>query len=208
MRTILVANLKGGCGKTTVATTLATALATNGETVAIADADRQKSSLNWGKRRPKNATPIAVLDWTKSIERGEIGKTFDAVVIDGPGGVNSDKAKTLIAGADTIVIPVLPSVLDLDSTRKFLKRIQSLKRVRKGKADIHLVANRVKIRSNAIRELEQAADEMGYPILARLTDRMIYNTLAGQGLGLFDRSGVDVAPVKVQWQPLVSLLHG
>ncbi|MEP3275183.1 MAG: ParA family protein [Stappiaceae bacterium] len=207
MRTILVANLKGGCGKTTIATTLATALAKNGEKVAIADADRQKSSLNWGKRRPKDAIPIAVLDWTKSGDVGDVAKKFDAVVIDGPGGLNSEMAKTLIAGSDTIVIPVLPSVLDLDSTRKFLKRIETLKRVRKGKADIHLVANRVKMRTVAIKELEQAAKGIGHPVLARLTDRMIYNSLAGQGLALFDRSSTELVPIKVQWQPLVSLLQ-
>ncbi|MCV0426345.1 MAG: ParA family protein, partial [Roseibium sp.] len=143
MRKILVVNSKGGCGKTTIATNLAVALAARGEDVALADADRQKSCLSWIKRRPKEEAI------------GEKDRVLDSVVIDGPGGLRSEIAKTLIAQASDIVVPVLASAFDWNATIKFLESISDIKRVRKGKADIHVVANRINRRSTQVQDLEK-----------------------------------------------------
>lgn len=203
MRKILVVNSKGGCGKTTVATNLAVALAARGEDVALADADRQKSSLSWVKRRPKNLPRIEALNWSKSEAIGDKDKQLDAIVIDGPGGLRSELAKMLIAEASEIVVPVLASVFDWNATLKFLDDISDIKRVRKGKADIHVIANRINRRSTQIGELEQALARKGYPVLCRISDRVLYARHAAAGTGVFDVSGAGEHEIRGQWHPLL-----
>ncbi|WP_346897739.1 AAA family ATPase [uncultured Roseibium sp.] len=203
MRKILVVNSKGGCGKTTVATNLAAALAARGEDVALADADRQKSSLAWTKRRPKDLAAIEGLNWTKAEAIGQKLKDLDAVVIDGPGGLRSELAKTLISEASDIVVPVLPSVFDWDATIRFLNGISEIKRVRKGKADIHLVANRVTRRSTQVAELERKLADEGYPVLCRISDRVLYAKHAAAGAGVFDYHDAKSHEIRGQWHPLL-----
>ncbi|MCK7614829.1 ParA family protein [Roseibium sediminicola] len=203
MRKILVVNSKGGCGKTTLATNLAVALAVRGEDVALADADRQKSSLSWVKRRPKSLTPIEGLNWTKEEAIGDKDKKLDAVVIDGPGGLRSELAKNLIAEASDIIVPVLASAFDWDATLKFLDGISDIKRVRKGKADIFVVANRINKRSTQVADLEQTLAKKGFPLLARISDRVLYARHAAAGSGIFDYSDSKSHEVRGQWHPLL-----
>lgn len=203
MRKILVVNSKGGCGKTTVATNLAVALAARGEDVALADADRQKSSLSWIKRRPKTLTAIEGLNWTKEGNIGDKDKGLDAVVIDGPGGLRSELAKNLVAEASDIIVPVLASAFDWDATLKFLDGISDIKRVRKGKADIFVVANRINKRSTQVADLEQTFAKKGYPLLARISDRVLYARHAAAGSGVFDYSDAKSHEIRGQWHPLL-----
>lgn len=207
MRTILVANRKGGCGKTTVATTLAAALAARGHSVALADADRQKSALTWIALRPASATAITGLNWSKDKNLGEAPGRIDTIVIDGPGALSTAYAETLIKEADEIVVPVLPSVFDMESTDRFLAKIEKLKKVRKGKADIHVLANRIRLKSQALIRLEQHLAETGRPLMARLSDRAAYSNLACEGLAIFDSATRELAPLRTQWQPLLLALE-
>ncbi|MEM5584235.1 MULTISPECIES: ParA family protein [unclassified Roseibium] len=206
MRKILVVNSKGGCGKTTIATNLAVALAARGEEVALADADRQKSSFSWVRRRPKTLRPIEGLNWTKEESIGDKDKALDAIVIDGPGGLRSELAKNLIAEASDIVVPVLASAFDWDATLKFLDGISDIKRVRKGKADIFVIANRINRRSTQVSALEQTLAGKGYPLLARISDRVLYARHAAAGSGVFDYSDASSHQVRGQWHPLLQAL--
>lgn len=206
--TVLVANLKGGCGKTVLATTLASALAGRGARVALADADRQKSALRWAKRRPEDAAPVEALDWTKSSDLGDRPKKLDWLVIDAPGALRGAKAADLVAEARAVLIPLAPSFYDIDATRRFLKEIEDLKRIRKGKTEIHLVANRLRPRSRAAANLDEMFADLGAPPLARLTERAAYGELAEQGLSIFDRPVKALDPVREQWAPILASLHG
>jgi len=206
MRKVLVINSKGGCGKTTIATNLAAAMAARGELVALADADRQRSSLGWIKKRPKHLNRIDGLNWTKKDAIGGHPKNLDAIVIDGPGGLRSEIAKKLVAEASDIIIPVLPSAFDWNATLKFLDAISEIKRVRKGKADIHLVANRVNRRSAILKDLEKRLAKAGYPPLAQITDRVCYARHAQDGTSIFDYSDAQSAEIRGQWHPLVQAL--
>lgn len=203
MRKVLVVNSKGGCGKTTIATNLAVALAARGEDVALADADRQKSSLSWVKRRPKGLVKIEALNWSKEGNIGDMDKKLDAVVIDGPGGLRSELAKNLIAEASDIIVPVLASAFDWNATLKFLDNISDIKRVRKGKADILVVANRINRRSTQVADLERTFAKKGYPLLARISDRVLYARHAANGTGVFDSSDAKAHEVRGQWHPLL-----
>lgn len=206
-RTVLVANLKGGCGKTVVATTLAAALAGTGARVALADADRQKSALRWARRRPEDAAPVIALDWSKTAGFGERSKKLDWLVIDAPGALRGDRAQALVAEAAAVLVPLAPGFYDIDATRRFLKDLDALKRVRKGKAEVHLIANR--LRPRAAREAERLdalCAELGRQPLARLSERAAYGDLAERGLTVFDRPLKALDPVRAQWAPVLALL--
>ncbi|MBO6757087.1 MAG: AAA family ATPase [Roseibium sp.] len=203
MRKILVVNAKGGCGKTTIATNLAAALAARGEDVGLADADRQKSSLGWIKRRSKDLPRIEGLNWAKADAIGRSKTELDAIVIDGPGGLRSELTKTLISEASDIVVPVLPSAFDWNATLKFLDGLTEIKRVRKGKAEVHVVANRVNRRSTCLADLETILAGKGYPVLARISDRVIYARHAAGGTGVFDPAFTRSHEIRGQWHPLL-----
>lgn len=206
MRTILVANRKGGVGKTVTAVTIATALASRGAEVALADADAQKSALRWLRQRPDSARPVAGLDWTHKGDVGDAPKGIDWLIIDAPGALKGDRAEALIAEADAVVSPLMPSFFDLDSTRRFLKEIEGVKRVRKGKVPVHLLANRVRPQSRGVARLEAFFTELGQPPVAWISERSAYADLAERGLGIFDQPQRSYVPMRAQWDPLLDAL--
>jgi chromosome partitioning protein len=207
-KSVLIANLKGGCGKTVLATTLAAALAARGGgRVALADADRQKSALRWAKRRPADAAPIEALDWSKAADLGERPKKLDWLVIDAPGALRGGKAADLVAEAKAVLVPLAPSFYDLDATKRFLRELEALKRVRKGKAEVRLVANRVKAGSRAAKSLEESFAALGHAPAARIAERAAYGELAERGLSIFDRPVKALDPLRAQWAPLIGLLE-
>lgn len=207
MRTILVANRKGGAGKTLTAITVAAALAARGERVALADADPQKSAFRWLKRRPGDAAPIARLDWTSPKSLGNVPrKKTDWVVVDAPGGLDGDDAQDLVARSHLLLVPLMPSWFDEDATKRFLRDLRTIKRIRKGRVEIHALANRVRPRSRATGELAAFCEDIGQVPLAWITERAAYGDLASQGLSVFDRPQKLYAPMRAQWQPVLDAL--
>ena len=203
MQTVLVANRKGGVGKTMIAVTLASALANRGQRVALADADRQQSAGAWLARRPGEVARIRGLDWSKAGDIGEHPKKLDWLVIDAPGSLKGSKAEALIAEARAVLTPVQPSIFDEAATSGFLDDIEDIKRVRKGKVGVHVVANRVRPRTRAAAALGVFLAEIGHEPLAWLTERSVYGELATQGLGLYDRNLAALRPLKDQWLPIL-----
>ncbi|ANF82629.1 chromosome partitioning protein ParA [Acinetobacter sp. NCu2D-2] len=204
MKTILVANQKGGCGKTLTAITLASALSVKGYRVALADADPQKSAAQWLKQRPDSAAPIVHLDWRRHKSIGDVPKDFDYLIIDAPGTYDENQMNALIAESDTILTPLQPSFFDIDATRRFLKKIKDIKKIRKAKVDLLLLANRTKANSAQHADIQQFFEKIEQQPVAWIAERTAYNRLAAQGLAIFDQSQKAYQELHAQWQPVLN----
>lgn len=201
---ILVANAKGGCGKTTIATQLAAALAAAGHFTVLADADRQRSSLLWLQRRPAGAARIAGLDWTRDVD-APLRRT-ERLVVDAAPALRRARIAELVKAADLVVLPVLPSAFDEAAARRFVDRLQNIGAIAKGRKRLAVVGNRMRASTRAAERLEKFFGEIGHPIVARLRDSQLYAETAERGLSLFDAPGKRARELCRDWAPLLDFL--
>ena len=199
MSVIVVANPKGGVGKSTLATQISGFLASRGKVVTLGDLDRQQSSRQWLDIRPANLPKILPWDISRdAIARPAKGAT-DAV-IDTPAGLHGNRLDTALKVADMVVVPLQPSLFDMQATHAFLKELLEHKRA--GKLRMGLVGMRVKEQTLAFDRFKEFVGTLGIPLITTLRDTQNYVHLAAHGLTLF-----DVAPGKVerdlgQFEPL------
>ncbi|UEM20042.1 ParA family protein [Skermanella mucosa] len=204
MLTVLVANIKGGCGKTTIATHLAAAFATAGQNTLLADVDRQKSSLGWVDRRPADAAPLTGLDWSKDLATPPKGP--GRLVIDAPAALKTKQIEELVKLADIIVLPVLPSTFDEQATRRFLDKLEELKPIAKNKKAVAVVGNRLRARTKSADRLDEFLDGVGHKVVTRIRDTQLYPDTAATGLSLFDLKGKRVGDYRTDWEPLLDYI--
>jgi chromosome partitioning protein len=206
MRAILVANPKGGCGKTTLATNLAGYLASQNHRVVMWDLDQQKSSLNWLALRAPELPAIIRL----GLERGEASQRVteenDWLVLDSPAGINGKNLSHALKLAHKILVPIQPSVFDMVTTRDFIDRLMEEKTIQRHKAFIGIVGMRVDPRTRAASTLEQFLSQYNLPILAYLRDTMVYVNSAFNGKSIFDLPFHQAERDLMQWQPLTKWL--
>lgn len=203
MLTTLVASSKGGCGKSTLVTQLASHWAQAGQHTAIIDADRQHSSFRWAELRPDNVPGVLALDsGRRSLQR--VPPDTQQLLIDTPAGSGERELEPFIDVADVLLVPVLPSSFDLDATLRFLGELQAVKRIRSGKLPVALVANRLKPWTHASQDaLAQLAEQSPFPIAAQLRDSQAYVLLAGLGKGIFDYQSEQVRSHQQDWKTLL-----
>jgi len=201
MLTVLVANIKGGCGKTTIATHLAAAFAMEGQISLLADVDRQRSSLGWVDRRPASAAVLTGLDWTKDLAHAPKGPGH--LVIDAPAALKTRQIEELVKLADVIVLPVLPSAFDEQATRRFLDKLEELKPIAKNRKSVVVVGNRLRARTRSADRLDEFLDGVGHKVVTRIRDTQLYSDVAAVGLSVFDLTGKRAGDYRSDWQPLL-----
>ncbi|UPG85585.1 ParA family protein [Luteibacter aegosomatis] len=203
MLTTLVASSKGGCGKTTLVTQLASHWVQAGKHTAIVDADRQHSSLKWARRRPENVPAVTAIEGSrKAFDR--LSDDIQRVIVDTPAGVDEKDLEPYLERADVILVPVLPSQFDLDATLDFLSLLKGIPRIKRGKLPVGLVGNRLKPWTNASQAaVADLAERAPFPVVAELRDSQAYVLLTALGKGIFDYHSENVRGHQDDWTKLL-----
>lgn len=203
MPVVVVANPKGGVGKSTLATNIAGYYASQGHAVLLGDVDRQQSSRLWLGLRPPAARPIGSWDASPDLI-AKPPKDATHVVLDTPAGLHGWRFKDVLRLADKIVVPLQPSVFDIFATRPFLDEIAESR----GGSDVQvgLVGMRVDTRTLAADQLRSFTDGLGVPVLGWLRATQNYVHLAAHGLTLFDVPPARVERDLEQWRSIAAWL--
>ena len=196
MTVVVIANPKGGVGKSTLATNVAGYFASQGHAVMLGDVDRQESSRLWLSLRPPAARLIAGWDVSaESIARLPRGVTHG--VLDTPGVLHGARLNDVVQLADKIIVPLQASVFDIFATRSFLDQLAEHRRA--GRVRVGIVGMRVDSRTIAADKLHEFVDGLGLPVLGMVRDTQNYIHLAARGLTLFDMARSRVEKDLQQW---------
>ncbi len=205
MPVIVVANPKGGAGKTTLSTNVAAWLASAGRSVMLGDVDRQQSARLWLSHRPQALPRIqpweAVAD---GIVRPPKGTTH--VVLDTPAGLHGKRLDEVMKIADKMLIPLQPSLFDIHATHAFVEQLRQHKR--RDRVDIGVVGMRTREGTIATEQLRDFIAAAKLPLVGALRDTQNYVQLAAHGLTLWDVPSSRFERDRAQWQPIVAWLDG
>jgi chromosome partitioning protein len=206
MRHILVMNPKGGCGKSTVATNLASWYATRGQRVALADFDPQCSSMDWIGLRPEDTPEISGVP---AFEEGlrAVPRNADVTIIDAPARSHGREVTELVRRAETILVPVLPSTIDMRAASSFIMELLEVGRVARQQAKIAVIANRIKENTLSFDELDVFLRKLRIPYVATLRDAQNYVRAYARGLGIFELPHYLAWQDWEHWMPLVDWLE-
>ena len=229
-RRILVVNAKGGCGKTTVATNLCAAYAARGKAVGLVDNDGQGAGAYWTAQRPADAPQVELTGgggWRVRTEQAEAArqraarsfaaggvprqgelKALERIVIDGQANGSAREADELLALADVILTPVLPSAIDIRAGGKFITALMTRPEFRAAPRPIGVIANRVQPNSSSHARLMHFLGCLNVPVATTLRDSPLYGDAMGSGLGVADLFEVRAARREMTaWRALVDWLE-
>jgi len=200
MPVVLVANPKGGVGKSTLATNIAGYFASAGQSVRLGDIGRQQSARLWLSLRPAAARAIQTWDASEdgSVVKPPRGATH--AVIDSPAGLHGSRFKEVVALADKVLVPLSPSIFDIYATRDFLDKLLSHRHA--DRTRIGVVGMRVDARTLAADRLHEFVAGLDVPVLGEVRDTQLYVQLAARGLTLFDIAPGRVQRDLAQWEPI------
>ena len=205
MRHILVTNAKGGCGKSTIATNLAAYYASEGYATALADYDPQSSALSWVAQRPDTMAPITGVPAHDSGFKS-LPRSTEYVIIDAPARSHGKELGELVRRAETILVPVLPSPIDIQAAAKFIEELLGIGKVADKGARVALVANRVKENTLIFEELDDYLTRLKVPYLTALREAQNYIRAYQRGLGIHELPPYLAWPDWEQWDPLLEWL--
>lgn len=205
MRHIMIMNSKGGSGKSTIATNLAAYYAKEGLRVALADYDPQYSSLDWLERRPDSRPEIKGLNAAQDGLR-HMPRSTDIVIMDAPARTLGSELTKLVSHADTVLIPVMPSGIDMQATSRFMTELKASNRVQSKKTTVAALANRVRDNTKIADELDDYLQKVKVPYVGWLREAQNYVRAYSRGLGVHELPEYLAWPDWQQWEQLTSYL--
>ncbi len=201
MRHVMVLNAKGGCGKSTLATNIAVFFARAGRSVCIADYDPQRSSLDWLAQRPVDLPAITgVAAYEEGIRN--VSRATEILVIDAPARVHANELNELVRRAETIIVPVLPSSIDMKACGHFMAELLEIGKVARKQARVAVVANRVREFTLIYEELDQYLTKLKVPYLGSLREAQNYVRAYARGMGVLELPEYLASPDWKQWEPI------
>ncbi len=209
LKRIIVTNAKGGCGKTTITTNIASHYALQGKTVRLFDHDAQGSSLAWINRRPEDAAPITGVDASKNSDHRltrswqlRVPLETDVALIDSPAGTDITEMTSLFQHHDSVLIPVLPSPIDIHATAHFIKALLTTGGTRQQMIRLAVVANRVRKNTIMYHSLERFLFSLNIPFITSLRDTQLYAKAIEMGVGVQELATARNKTDKEQWAPV------
>ncbi len=201
MRHVMVLNAKGGCGKSTLSTNVAVFFAREGLQVCLADYDPQRSSLDWLAQRPSD---LPVISGVAAFEDGlrNVPRTTDVLVIDAPARVHGMELNELVRRAETILIPVLPSSVDMNACAHFMAELLEIGKVSRKQARLGMIANRVREHTLIYEELDHYLSKLKVPYLGGLREAQNYVRAYARGMGVLELPEYLASPDWKQWEPI------
>jgi chromosome partitioning protein len=212
MQRITVINVKGGCGKTTIATNLASAYACRGLNTTLIDYDPQSSSIYWLNQREETASKIngiAAYPSNKPVTRSwqlRLPIDTERVIVDTPAGLKGLNLVDQLRGTHTIMIPVLPSSIDTHATADFIRDLYLIAKVKPATTRLCIVCNRVKPNTVAFHSLQRFLDVMHIPVIGQLRETQNYNKSSECGLGIHELSPIDARDID-DWNHIIDWLE-
>jgi chromosome partitioning protein len=205
MRSVMVLNSKGGSGKSTVASNLASYNSSKGNKVILVDLDPQASSLDWLASRPSGHGSISGIDGAAG--RYRLPRSADYVIYDTPAAVQGVELSALLRRAQSIIIPVLPSPIDMRAATPFIKKVLDNNRVARKEARVALIANRCRENYNIYHQLDSYLRKVRKaPFISVLRETQNYVRAAERGLGVFELPPYAVRKDLDQWDPIIRWL--
>lgn len=206
MRTIMVLNAKGGCGKSTIATNLASYYAFEMEQkVLLADYDPQGSSIAWLEARGEEWPEIeGVAAWKDPLKPS---RDTDVVIMDAPARVHGKELTQMIRKVETIIFPVLPSPIDMRAATDYMKELLAAGRIERQEIKVGVVANRVRENTIIFQELHEFIRKLKVPYIATLRDTQNYIRAEQRGVGIYEMAPSQVWQDIEDWEPLVKWLR-
>ncbi len=210
---ILVTNTKGGCGKTTIATNIASHYAAEGKNVRLFDHDTQGSSLQWANNRSGQYSQIHAVDASRRPDNHmtrswqlRVPIDTDIVVIDTPAGIDITELTSLFIENDFLIIPVLPSPIDIQASSYFIRDLLLLGKIRKKQIHVCVIANRVRKNTLMYHALERFLFSLSIPFVTSLRDTQLYSKAIERGIGIQEVKHPRVRSDQEQWAPLIRWL--
>lgn len=206
MRKIMVINSKGGCGKSTIATNLASYYAWQEEKkVVLVDFDPQGSSMDWLRARPEQCPAITgIAGWKEAIR---IPPDTDVVIYDAPARIDKKELASLVKRAETLVVPVLPSPIDIRAAASFIRDLLTTGQVSRKETKVAIVANRVRENTLIYHTLYAFLKSLKLPFITTFRDTQNYIHAEERGIGIYEMAPSKVWQDMEQWEPLIKWLR-
>lgn len=211
---IVILNPKGGCGKSTLVTNIAACYANRGPKPAIMDFDPQGSTMAWLKRRPNDLPPIhGIAAYKKSMQATRswqlrVPESTVDLIVDSPASISHDDLRELTRDSSSILVPVLPSAMDIDAASRCVADLLLVAKVNRNEGKLAVIANRTRKNTKSFGRLMRFLDSLGIPIIAVLRDSQNFVHAAEQGVGIHELPPSRVRPDKEQIDKIVTWLDG